>query len=207
MLRFENLCKRYGEHTLFQRLRYSTGAGCIALNDEMGSGKTTLLGILAGTIEPDEGEVWLDGHSLRRAPLQAQSVLAYVPDDCMAYPLQTGHAFLEQVASARQTTLDSRALDLAQRFGLAPHLEKRFEQMSFGTRKKIFLTATALGKPSVVIADEPAGGLDATARAVLIDLFKTFAQDRTVFFCSHDIALAQACDARMIRFADLAPSA
>ncbi|MFP3561161.1 ABC transporter ATP-binding protein, partial [Paraburkholderia sp. SIMBA_049] len=88
-----------------------------------------------------------DGHSLRTAPLEAKSTLAYIPDDCMAYPLQTGRAFLAHVASARKTVVDSRTLDLAHRFGLTPHLEKRFEQMSFGTRKKMFLTAIALGKP------------------------------------------------------------
>ncbi|WP_341319523.1 ATP-binding cassette domain-containing protein [Paraburkholderia sp. IMGN_8] len=203
MLRFENLCKRYGERIIFQGLRYSTGAGCVALNDETGSGKSTLLGILAGTIEADEGEVWLDGHSQRTAPLEAKSTVAYIPDDCMAYPLQTGREFLEQVASTRKTAVDSGTLDLAHRFGLTPHLEKRFEQMSFGTRKKMFLTAIALGKPTVIIADEPAGGLDAAARAVLIDWFNTLAEDRTVFFSSYDMALTQACNAKMIGFADL----
>jgi heme-transporting ATPase len=203
MLQFENLCKRYGEHIIFQGLRYSAGAGCVAVNDESGSGKSTLLGILAGTIEADQGEVWIDGHSLRTAPLEAKSILAYVPDDCMAYPLQTGREYLELVASTRNTAVDKHTLDLAHRFGLAPHLEKRFEQMSFGTRKKIFLTATALDNTSVVIADEPGGGLDAAARAVLIELFKTLAQDRTVFFSSYDMALTRACNAKTISFSDL----
>lgn len=203
MLQFEKLCKRYGERIVFQGLRYSAGAGCVAVNDESGSGKSTLLGILAGTIEADQGEVWIDGHSLGTAPLEAKSVLAYVPDDCMPYPLQTGHEYLELVASARKTVVDSHTLDLADRFGLTPHLEKRFEQMSFGTRKKIFLTATTLGEIAVVIADEPGGGLDAPARAVLIDLFKTLAKDRTVFFSSYDMVITRACNAKMISFADL----
>lgn len=203
MLRFENLGKRYDNRVIFQGLNYAFDAGCVALCDENGTGKSTLLGILAGTIDADEGEVWLDGHSLRTAALKAKSALAYVPDDCMAYPLQTGRAFLELVASAKKTRLDARTLDLADRFGLAPHLEKRFEQMSLGTRKKLFLTATTLGTPSVVIADEPGNGLDAAARAVLIDLFKTLAADCAVFFSSHDLALARACEAKVTRFADL----
>jgi ABC-2 type transport system ATP-binding protein len=203
MLRFENLCKRYGERIIFQGLRYSAGAGCVALNDESGSGKSTLLGILAGTIEADQGEIWIDGHSLRTAPLEAKSALAYVPDDCMPDSLETGRDYLERVASTRNTAVDSRTLDLADRFGLVPHLEKRFEQMSFGTRKKIFLTATSVGKTAVVIADEPGGGLDAAARGVLVELFRTLAGDRTVFFSSYDSALVRACDARMIGLAEL----
>jgi ABC-2 type transport system ATP-binding protein len=203
MLRFENLCKRYDERIIFQGLRYSAGAGCVALNDETGSGKSTLLGILAGEIEPDQGDVWIDGHSLSSASIAAKSLLAYVPDDCMPYSLQTGREYLQLVALNRKTAVNSRTLDLADRFGLTPHLEKRFEQMSFGTRKKIFLTAAALGDVKVVIADEPGAGLDAPARAVLIDLFKTLGEDRTVFFSSYDADFTQACSAKMISFVEL----
>ena len=204
MLRFDNLCKRYGEHTLFQGLHYSADTGCFALTDESGSGKSTLLGILAGEIEADAGEVWLGGHSLRTAPLAARSALTYVPEDCLTYPLETGREFLERVAMQRKTALENRTLELADRFGLTPHLEKRFEQMSYGTRKKMFLTSASIGAPTVVIADEPGGGLDAAARAVLIDLFKQLGQDRVVFFTSYDAALTQACEAKAVSLADLA---
>ena len=203
MLRFENLSKRYGERVIFQGLNYASGAGCVALCDENSSGKSTLLGMLAGTLDPDSGEIWLAGHSLRTAPLQAKSALAYVPDDCMVYPLQTGRAFLESVASGKKTVVDDRTLDLAHRFGLDPHLDKRFEQMSLGTRKKVFLTATLLGEPAVVIVDEPGNGLDAPSRAVLVDLFKTLGEDRAVFFSSHEPGLANACGAKVIGFPDL----
>lgn len=204
MLRFDNLCKRYGERTVFQGLHYSVSAGCVALNDESGSGKSTLLGILAGEIEADAGEVWLDGHSLRTAPLAAKNALTFVPEDCLTFPLETGREFLERVAAQRNTALENHSLELADRFGLTPHLEKRFEQMSFGTRKKIFLTAASVGAPTIVIADEPAGGLDAAARAVLVDLFKQLGQDRVVFFTSYDAAFTQACEAKSISFTDLA---
>jgi heme-transporting ATPase len=203
MLRIENIHKRYGERVIFQGLHHRFQPGCVALCDENGSGKSTLLGILAGAIDCDEGDVWISGHSLRDAPLKAKSALAYVPDDCMAYPFQTGREFLEFVAAARKTVVDSRTLDLAHRFGLAPHLDKRFEQMSLGTRKKIFLSATTLGESSVIIADEPGNGLDAAARGVLMDLFRTLAKDRVVFFSSHDLELTQGCGARTIKFADL----
>ncbi|WP_144162158.1 ATP-binding cassette domain-containing protein [Paraburkholderia sp. BCC1885] len=204
MLRFDNLCKRYGERTVFQGLHFSASTGCVALNDESGSGKSTLLGVLAGEIAADAGEVWLGGHSLNAAPLAAKRALTYVPEDCLTFPLDTGREFLERVAVQRQTALENSTLDLAARFGLTSHLEKRFEQMSFGTRKKIFLTAASIGAPGVVIADEPGGGLDAPARAVLVDLFRQLGKDRVVFFTSYDAALTQACEAKPVSFADLA---
>jgi ABC-type multidrug transport system ATPase subunit len=204
MLRFENLSKRYSGRSLFEGLHFDAASGCIALNDESGSGKSTLLGILAGTIEADSGNVWLGGHSLRTAPLAAKSGLAYVPEDCMVHPDRTGREYLKNVAEERKTALGSATLELADQFGLTPHLGKHFEQMSFGTRKKFFLTAAALGETRVVIADEPAGGLDAAARAVLADLFRSLATTRTVFFTSYDAALTEACQATSVDFAGLA---
>lgn len=202
MLRIENIHKRYGERVIFQGLHHRFGAGCVALCDENGSGKSTLPGILAGTIDADESDVWINGYSLRDTPLKAKSALAYVPDDCMAYPFQTGREFLELVASTRRTAVDGGTLDLAYRFGLAPHLDKRFERISPGTRKKIFTSATVLGKPSVVIVDEPGNGLNAAARDVLMDWFRTLATDRVVFFSSHDRKLTEGCGAKTIKLAD-----
>jgi ABC-2 type transport system ATP-binding protein len=203
MLRFDNIHKRYGDRVLFNGLNYSTGIGCVVLLDENGGGRSTLLGILAGAVEADKGEVWLAGHSLTQSPLEAKAVLAYIPDECMDYPMQTGREFLEHIASTRKATVESRTLDLASEFDLTRHLDKRFEQMSYGTRKKIYLTATSIGEPSVIIADEPSAGLDAGSRVVLTALFNHLAKDRTVFFASHDAELASACNAKSVGFADL----
>jgi ABC-2 type transport system ATP-binding protein len=203
MLQFENLGKRYADRTLFDGLSFRAGPGCIALNDASGSGKTTLLGILAGKIPADRGDVWINGHSRRNAPAEANARFAYIPDDCLPDSMQTGRAYLEQVALERDTTVGHDALELAERFGLTPHLEKRFEQMSFGTRKKMCLTAAIIGDTKVVIADEPVAGLDANARSVLVELFRMLAESRVVFFSSYDAAFTQACNAQTITFADL----
>lgn len=92
---------------------------------------------------------------------------------------------------------------VAYRLGLEPHLDKRFEQMSTGTHRKVFITAAALGEPAAVIADGPSSGLDAQARAVLAGQFKIWSRDRVVLFASHDVELVQACGARPINVAAL----
>ncbi|QEI09316.1 ATP-binding cassette domain-containing protein [Pigmentiphaga aceris] len=206
MLKFDNLSKRYEDRVLFQGLAYESGIGCIALEDDTGSGKSTLLRILAGEADADEGEIWLGGHSLAQVADEAKAVLAYVPEDYAEYPIETGRAFLEKVAASQRVSLSADTLALADAFGLTPHLDKRFEQMSFGTRKKFFFTATAIGKFSVVLADEPTSGLDGPSRKVLSELFKTLAKDRLVFFTSYDENLVRASEAKMIRFADMKPA-
>jgi len=203
MLRIDNLTKRYGDHFIFQGLTHTFPPGCVALCEEDSTGKSSLLAIIAGAIVPDAGDVWIDGHSLTLAPRQARSRLAYVPDNCLELPSQTGRGLLEQVAWEKNVELDDAVLDLAYRLGLEPHLDKRFEQMSTGTRRKVFLTAAALGEPAVVIADGPSNGLDAQARAVLAEQFIVWSQDRVVLFASHDPELVRACGARAVTVATL----
>lgn len=203
LLRFENLSKRYGDHLVFQGLAHTFHPGCVALCEERSTGKSSLLGMIAGVLAPDSGDIWIDGHSLRQAPRQAKARLAYVPDNCLAFPMQTGRGLLEQAASEKNVVLDDAILELAYKLGLEPHLDKRFEQMSTGTRRKVFLTAAALGDPAVVVADGPSNGLDTPACAVLAELFKSWSQDRVVLFASHDPELVQACAASTLDIAAL----
>lgn len=203
MLRIDNLGKRYGDHPVFQGLTQSFSPGCVALCEEDSTGKSTLLDIVAGVLAPDTGDVWIDGHSMAHAPAQAKARLAYVPDDCLAFPDWTGRALLEQVAAEKHAALDDTVLDLARRLGLEPHLDKRFEQMSTGTRRKVFLTAAALGDPAVIVADGPGNGLDKQALAVLAEQFGIWSRDRVVLFASYDAGLVRACGARVVEVAAL----
>ena len=75
--------------------------------------------------------------------------------------------------------------------------------MSTGTRRKVFVTAAALGDPAVVIADGPSNGFDARGRAVLAELFMAWGKDRVVLFASHDPELVRACKASTVDVAAL----
>lgn len=206
MLRIDNLSKHYGDYSVFQGLTQTFSPGCVALCEEDSTGKSSLLAIIAGLLAPDTGEVWVDGHSLAKAPKLARARMAYVPDNCLMFPSQTGRELLEQVAAEKGTRVDESVLDLAYRLGLEPHLDKRFEQMSTGTRRKVYLTAAALGDPALVIADGPSNGLDNQARAVLAEQFKIWSQDRVVLFASHDAELVDACGATRVCVSELQDS-
>lgn len=195
MLRIDNLSKRYDDYLVFQGLTYTFAPGCTALCEEDNTGKSTLLNIIAGIVAPDKGDVWIDGHSVAHSPNQADARLAFVPDNCSAFPTMTGRQLLEQIATGKHVALDDAVFDLAHRLGLEPHLDKRIEQMSTGTRRKVFLTAAEIGNPAVVIADGPTNGLDKPARAALAAQFQTWSRNRVVLFASHDDELVQACGA------------
>ena len=189
MLRIENLSKRYGDHVVFQGLSRTFAPGCYALCEEENTGKSTLLGIIGGAISPDGGDVWIDGCSLVNDPANFIARVSYVPDDCLLYPAMTGRQLLEQKAREKNVPLSADSVSLAYELGLSEHLDKRFEQMSTGTRRKVFLAAAALGSPAVIVADGPGDGLDAAARAVLARQFTDWSRDRVVLFASHDAEL------------------
>lgn len=203
LIRFDHLAKRFDDRTLFTGLSYAAGPGSIAIEGDTGTGKTTLLRLLAGEATPDSGDVFLAGHSLSQAPREARASRVYVPEDLAEYPQETGRAFLERMAASRQVALDAKALALAEAFGLTPHLDKRFAQMSFGTRKKVLFTAMTIGRCPAIIADEPTSGLDTPSRRVLADVFRQLARDRAVFFTSYDEEFVRATGARVIRFTDM----
>lgn len=203
MLRIQNLTKRYGNHPVFEGLSYNFEPGCIALNEQESTGKSTLLAVIAGEMVADEGEVFVDGQSLMKTPKQAKARMAYVPGDCLQHPSETGHGLLDKVATQKNTSVDDSILDFAYRLGLEPHLHKRFEQMSTGTRRKVYLAAAALGAPRVVIADGPTDGLDGPACAVLAEQFKLWASNRVVLFASHDAEFVETCGAKALRVGEL----
>lgn len=198
MLRLDHLSKSYDDHPVFQDLTHTFAPGCYALCEEASTGKSSLLAIIAGTLKFNGGEVWVDEHALSKAPKQVKLRVAYVPDDCLAFPMLTGRELLHKVAAEKNTTLDDAVLDLADRLGLEPHIDKRFEQMSTGTRRKVYLAACLIGHPAVIVADGPSNGLDAAAGTVLAEQLKTWGQDRVVLFSSHDAELVEACGATLV---------
>lgn len=196
MLRIEDLSKRYGDHLVFARWSFALAPGCHALCEQESTGKSTLLNIVAGAASPDSGDVFIDGHSIVHAPEQARVRLAFVPADTSTCAEQTGRDLLARQAASKGVPVDDSVLAVAERLGASAHLDKRFEQMSTGTRRKMFLAAAALGAPAVVVADGPSDGLDRQARLALAELFNEWALTRVVLFASHDDELVQACRAR-----------
>jgi ABC-type multidrug transport system ATPase subunit len=203
MLRFEDIKKSYGPRSVLQGLSGEFGVGAWALRGPNGIGKSTLLKVLAGAVEPDAGAVWVDGLPLHSDPTAARARLAYAPDECPVYPFMTGRELLAFVAWAKRCDLSSEVLDIVDGFGLTRHLDTRCGAMSLGTQKKLMLAAGWIGKPAVLLCDEPSNGLDAQTRLVLVDLLREKSLQATVLVSTHDQAFAQALGATVLDFADL----
>lgn len=204
MLRFEGICKSYGARRILRDLSRGFTPGVHALRGPNGIGKSTLLRVLAGIEEPDAGTVWIAGIDLQADPAAAKARLAYAPDECPVYPFMTGRELLAFVAWAKACEVSAAVLDIVERFGLARHLDTRCGDMSLGTQKKLMIAAAWIGEPSVLLLDEPSNGLDANARALLIELLAAKSRDAVVLVSTHDQEFARALGAQVIEFDALA---
>lgn len=205
MLILENISKRYNDHILFQGLSHVFEPGCFAFTEEESTGKTTLLSVIAGLTPPDEGSILIDGHSIAATPALASSRVAYLPTHCPTPLMQTGRQWLETQARKHNTRIEPGILAFASQLGLDAHLDKPFEQMSTGTRRKVLWAAADIGQPAVMIADGPSNGVDTPGRQALAAQLKTWAHTRVILLASHDHALLDACGAHRLRVATLAP--
>lgn len=203
MLRFEGVSKAFGSKQVIREACGGLDTGAYALQGPNGAGKSTLLALLAGAIEPDAGEIWIEGINLRAAPVAARQRLAYAPDECPVYPFVAGRDWLDFVADAKRCARDGAVTDMVAELGLTPYLATRFSAMSLGTQKKFLLCAAWIGEAPVMLLDEPSNGLDRTAREAIARRIAERSAQALTLFASHDAAFVDACGATVLGFDDV----
>lgn len=186
LLEADGLEMRFSRQTLFSGLSFAFGPGAVALMGQNGAGKSTLLSLLAGVHPPQAGRIRVGGVDLAQAPRRARALLAWVPDESVAYDFMSGDEFLRMVLALRGQAHAPGLPELLQGFGLEQHVQKRFEAMSLGTRKKFMLVAGLASEAKVVLMDEPTNGIDAAAKAHLLEVFRRESNRRLFLFSTHD---------------------
>lgn len=198
LLACTGLRKRFGDRLLFDGLDLALPAGAVALTGPNGSGKSTLLSLLCGIQAPDAGSIAIAGHDLAREPVAAKRQLSFIPDEPVAHPFMTGFEYLMMLAILKRVRPARQDAELLERFhiDLARHLQ--FKDMSLGTQRKFMLAGGLLGKPAVLLMDEPTNGLDAAAKDTLAALVDARRHDTLVLFSTHDQAFAAATRASVL---------
>ena len=175
---------------------------CYGFLGPNGAGKTTVLRMLAGLLRPDQGEIFVAGHSLLTEREQVQQLCGYLPQRPEFYPWLSGEEFLRLSAELVGVPV-RQAKAAASRYlatvGLADFARRRVGKYSGGMQQRLGLAAALIGDPPVLLLDEPVSALDPQGRTEMFSLLKTIKDEKTIFLSSHILHdIEQVCDGVVI---------
>ena len=200
MLRIENLTKTYGNQKAVDNLSLHIRRGEIyGFIGHNGAGKTTTLKSVVGILGFDEGEIYIDGKSIKNSPVECKRMIAYIPDNPDLYDFMSGIKYLNFVADIFGVSADERQESIrkyADAFELTKDLAQPISSYSHGMKQKLAVIAAWLHSPKLIIMDEPFVGLDPKAAHILKEMMHEHcAHGGAIFFSTHVLEVAEKlCD-------------
>jgi ABC-2 type transport system ATP-binding protein len=197
MLRIENLTKTYsGGITAVRNLSLSVDSGDIfGFIGHNGAGKTTTIKATVGILPFEQGEITIDGHSVRKDPVACKSLLAYLPDDPQLYDALTGIQYVNFIADVFRVSAQdrkARVTKYAEMFEIESSLNTPISSYSHGMKQKIALISAFIHTPRLLVLDEPFIGLDPKASFTVKTIMKEFcAEGNAIFFSTHILEVAE----------------
>ena len=200
MLRIEHLTKIYGEKKAVDDLSVHILPGEIyGFIGHNGAGKTTTLKSVAGLLNFDAGEIYINRRSIKADPIGCKRDLAYIPDNPDLYDYMTGIGFLNFVADIFGVDAETRAARIrryADAFELTADLAQPISAYSHGMKQKLAVISALIHDPKLILMDEPFVGLDPIAAHTLKGIMRDICNSGgAIFFSTHVLEVAEKlCD-------------
>ena len=200
MLKIEHLTKVYGGKKAVDDLSLHIQPGEIyGFIGHNGAGKTTTLKSGVGILQFDEGEITIDGISIREQPLACKKKFAYIPDNPDLYDFMTGIKYLNFIADVfgvDENIRQERIRKYAELFELTNDLGQPIAAYSHGMKQKLAIIAAWMHDPKLIIMDEPFVGLDPKASHLLKGMMREVCDNGgAIFFSTHVLEVAEKlCD-------------
>lgn len=200
MLKIEHLTKRYGEKTAVDDLSLHIQPGEIyGFIGHNGAGKTTTLKSAVGILQFEEGDILINGNSIRKDPLRCKRDLAYIPDNPDLYEYMSGIKYLNFIADIFGIPADVRQEKIrkyADQFELTSDLAQPVSAYSHGMKQKLAVISAWMHSPKLIIMDEPFVGLDPKASHLLKEMMREHCDaGGAIFFSTHVLEVAEKlCD-------------
>lgn len=160
-----------------------------------GAGKTTTIKAVAGILDFDEGEILIDGKSIKTQPIQCKQSMAYIPDNPDIYEYLTGIKYLNFIADiygVGRNDRQERIKKYGDMFEITGNLGDLISSYSHGMKQKLVLISALIHQPKLLILDEPFVGLDPKASLTLKNLMKEMCREGSaIFFSTHVLEVAQ----------------
>ncbi len=201
VLEIRNYSKIYsGDKKAVDSLDLSVGAGEIhAFIGHNGAGKTTTIRAVVGIMDFDEGEILINGHSVKEEPVKCKSMTAYIPDNPDLYDYVTGIQYLSYMCDMFSVPAKERAPRIQKytdALKLTDSLGDLISSYSHGMKQKLALTGAFIHCPQLLVLDEPFVGLDPEASFHLKKMMRELCDSGTaIFFSTHVLEVAEKlCD-------------
>jgi ABC-2 type transport system ATP-binding protein len=197
MLKINNLTKHYkGSDKGVNNVTLHIDKGDIyAFIGHNGAGKTTTLKCVTGIHDFDEGEILIDGISIRDNPLECKRRFAYIPDNPDLYEYLTGIQYLNFIADIFKVSVndrEDRIKKYAVDFEILESLGELISTYSHGMKQKLAIISALIHEPKLLILDEPFVGLDPQATVILKGIMKKICEaGGAVFFSTHVLDVAE----------------
>ncbi len=196
MIEIKNVTKKYGSNIAIKNVSFDVNDGEIfAFIGHNGAGKTTLIKSIVGIHKFDEGDILINGKSIKDDPIACKKEMAFVPDNPELYEQMKAIDFINFICDIYEVPQDIREKNIkkyAKLFEIENNLNDTIESFSHGMKQKIALIAALSHDPKVLVMDEPFVGLDPKAvfdvKAIMNDMIKT---GKIVFFSTHILDVAE----------------
>ena len=200
MLTIKNLTKKYGDKVAVDNLSLEIAPGEIyGFIGHNGAGKTTTIKACCGIIGFDDGEILIDGASIKDKPLECKRKMAYIPDNPDIYDFLSGIKYLNFIADIYGIPKEEREQKIrkyADMFEITDSLGETISSYSHGMKQKLVIISALIHSPRLMILDEPFVGLDPKAAHTLKGLMAELcSQGGAIFFSTHVLEVAEKlCD-------------
>jgi len=196
MIEIKKVTKKYGVNKALDEVSFTVEDGDIfAFIGHNGAGKTTLIKSIVGIHDFDEGDILIDGMSIKEKPVECKKLMAFVPDNPETYEHMKAIDYINFICDMYDVDSKTREENIKKYstlFGMEDKLNDTIDSYSHGMKQKVVLISALAHDPKILIMDEPFVGLDPKAvfdiKEVLNEMVK---EGKIVFYSTHILDVAE----------------
>ena len=207
LIEAKNLKKSFGDFVAVDNINLTVERGeVVGFLGPNGAGKSTTMKMLTGFLEPDGGEIFIEGIDLKSKPLEAKKSIGYLPEGAPSYSDMEVSEFLSFVGKMRGLNnnglLNTRLSDMAEQINLKEVWHKPIETLSKGFKRRVGIAQALIHDPDILILDEPTDGLDPNQKYEMRDLIKKISTNKAIVISTHILEEVEAVCSRTVIIAN-----